>query len=228
MPEVWFTRHGECTANVGAATRNAWEAMLTARGHEQARRIAAYLSHKVDDQSLRIITSSYERARQTALPTSLFFKEASFEVWPQVQEFDYLSLPANMFTTAFDRSSLVQEFWGRCSPSFQHGNKAESFNDFISRVQGVLQQLSEFQEDKLVVIFSHHQFIQAVKWLLKGGVKGSSPQPQEMNDFYQFFKNKRTFVPNGAIVKTYLSPMRQVVLACQTSHLASLPSMHGG
>ncbi len=189
----------------------------TSKGHEQAQRIADYLRNKANRQQIRIITSSYLRAQQTAQPTHLYFSEALFEVWPAVQEFDYLSLPANEFTTPADRSPLVRELWGLGNPSFKHETKAESFNAFISRVQEVLKKLCEFQEEKLVVVFSHYQFIQAVRWLLAGGVKGTNPQPDEMDDFYHFLK--KVSVPNGAILKTHLGRVERTVLSCETSHL---------
>ncbi|HEX7734997.1 MAG TPA: histidine phosphatase family protein [Ktedonobacteraceae bacterium] len=227
MPEVWFARHGECIANVGEATLHAWEAPLTPRGYEQARCIAAYLQDWAGDRQVKVITSSYRRATETAKTVYEAFHERtsqkrSFETWKKVKEFNCLSLPAGKRTTAAERSHLVAEFWQRGDPMFTHGGKTESFDAFISRVQGVLRRLGEFQEDQLVVVFSHHLFIQAVEWLIEGKMKGTSPQREEMSDFYQMLKRRDKAVPNGAIVQTHLNQARRKLLNLQTSHLTDI------
>lgn len=218
MPDVWFIRHGECTANVGGATYSAEEAQLTSRGLRQARDVANYLYYNIDSQRMRIITSSYVRARETANFTRDRFPEAPFEIWPLVGEFDYLSLPVSIPTTSAQRVPMVKDFWKRCDPFFAHKH-AESFDSFIARLREALKKLCEFGEDRLIVVFSHYQFIQAVRWLLGGGVKGAHPCPDEMQGFYQYLKD--IALPNGAIVQTRLGAEESLVRPCRTSHLAN-------
>src|SRR5690348_16995820 len=120
MPDVWFIRHGECTANIGEATRTAQEAHLTPRGWDQARQVAHYLHKHLCGQSFKIITSSYLRAQETAEPTRRVFPKAPCDISEKVREFDYLSLPTNILTTSNDRASLVNMFWQRNDPDFRH------------------------------------------------------------------------------------------------------------
>ncbi len=102
MMDVWFIRHGECTANIGDATSSAHEAHLTARGWQEAYAIADYLSHLPEHKLTRIISSPYIRARQTALATQDMLGVKNVETLP-VQEFNYLALPT---VTAIKRSHL--------------------------------------------------------------------------------------------------------------------------
>jgi hypothetical protein len=152
----------------------------------------------------RIISSRYERALQTAQVTQERFSGVAFEIW-SVYEFEYLALPDNVSTTSVERSPLVKDFWNRCDPHYRHREKAESFADFIDRVQCILKNLQEYDEDRLIVVFSHHQFIQAVRWLLRSGrnIQVGNVQPGDMRNFYEFLNT--TFIPNGAILKTFLS-----------------------
>lgn len=218
MPDVWFIRHGECTANVGGATYSAREAQLTSRGLCQARYVADYLHYNIDPQRMRIITSSYVRALETANFTHDMFPEAPFEVWPLMGEFDYLSLPVNVPTTSSQRAPMVRDFWKRSDPFFAHKH-AESFDGFIARLREALKRLCELGEDRLIVVFSHYQFIQAIRWLLGDGVKGAHPHPDEMQDFYRYLK--AIALPNGAIVQARLGAEKSLVRFCKTAHLAN-------
>ena len=217
MPDVWFIRHAECTANVGGATRTAEEAHLTARGREQAQLVADYLRNAADHKLTRIITSSSERTRKTAQSTRNYFGEVRLQTWKSVKEFSYLALANDVPTTKADRLPLVRDYCRRCNPSFKHGDKAESFNAFISRVQSVLKELCKCEDDEIIVTFSHHQFIQAVKWLLENRVERVHLQPAEMHSFYQILKQSP--IPNGAILKTRLNPREQTILSWEVSHL---------
>src|SRR6266700_4817704 len=206
MMDVWFIRHGECTANIGDATSSAHEAHLTARGWQEAYAIADYLSHLPEHKLTRIISSPYIRARQTALATQDMLGVKNVETLP-VQEFNYLALPNRVSTTSAQRSPLVKDYCERCKPFYRHRDKAESFADFIDRVQNVLNKLQgqKYKEDMLIVVFSHHQFMLAIRWLLEreGEIHPGNLRSSEMREFYAFAKNGH--IPNGAIVKTALS-----------------------
>lgn len=219
MPDVWFIRHGECTANIGEATRTAQEAHLTPRGWKQAQQIAHYLHKHLYRRSFKIITSSYLRAQETAEPTRRVFPKAPCDSSEKVREFDYLSLPTDILTTSNDRASLVNMFWQRNNPDFRHESRAESFTIFINRVQDVLSDLREQQEDTPIVVFSHYQFIHAVWWLLNRETQGADEQTSAMSDFYRVLKEVP--ISNGAILKTYLSRDKQTVLSYETSHLVN-------
>lgn len=221
MKDVWFIRHGQCTANIGDATRSAHEAHLTARGWQEAYAIADYLSYLPEHKLTRIISSPYIRARQTALATQDLFGIKSVETLP-VQEFNYLALPNKVSTTSAQRSPLVKDYWERCKPLYRHRDRAESFADFIGRVQSVLNKLrgQKYKEDTFIVVFSHHQFMQAIRWLLEreGEIYARDLQPSEMRDFHTFAKSCP--IPNGAIVKAAFSQNKYYLWPeIETSHL---------
>jgi broad specificity phosphatase PhoE len=161
MTKVRFIRHGESIANAGLATASPAEARLTYRGLEQAYRIAT----SIEAQPSLIVTSSYVRTIETALPTLRRFPRAAHQEW-DVHEFTYLSQTKTNkhYTTVQDRKPLVDAFWERCDPFYATGEGAESFADFIERVKDVLYTLKYCRED-FVVVFSHEQFIQAALWL---------------------------------------------------------------
>jgi broad specificity phosphatase PhoE len=220
MSNVWFIRHAECIANVGEATKTADEAQLTSKGWQEADCVADYLLNTSRGELTRIISSHYRRALQTARPTRNYFERAIFETELPVHEFDYLALSSNVSTTSADRSPLVKKFWQQCSPIYRHEKKAESFRDFIGRVESVLNKLQGYEEDQLIVVFSHHQFIQAVRWLLQSGkeIRASNLGPGEMNDFHEYINDSP--IPNGAILKTTIRRgVCEVLPHIEISHL---------
>lgn len=223
MTNVWFIRHGESTANIGGATRTAEEAYLTERGRREAKAVAEYL--KASNMRLsRIISSRYIRALQTAQATQKYFPCADFAI-RSVHEFDYLTLPRDVLTTSAERSPLVKKFWDMCDPFYRDREKAESFADFIGRVKHMLLDLQGYNEDKLIVIFSHYQFIQAVRWLLQSDryIDTSRLKKDEMRDFFEFLD--ATYIHNGAVLKTFLSQRERYVWPdIETAHLSASAS----
>src|SRR6266568_4822313 len=130
MLTVWFIRHSESEGNVGLATSETAMIKLTARGIEQAERIALAF---VEAPSL-IVTSPYLRAKQTAQPTLLRFPDARHEEWP-VHEFTFLSSLRYRNTTVVDRRPWAAAFWERCDPFYVDGEGAESFANLMNRIQ---------------------------------------------------------------------------------------------
>jgi 2,3-bisphosphoglycerate-dependent phosphoglycerate mutase len=203
MSNILFIRHGQCIANIGVATSFAFEAKLTERGWQEAYAIAEHLSRISEHESIRIFSSPYIRALETAKATQDLFGGKQVHTLP-VHEFDYLDLSREVATTTAQRSPLVKEYWGRCRPHYRHNHKAESFIDFISRVQRVVNALwnPPYIDDEFVVIFSHHLFIQAVRWLSiqNTEIQAKNLQPSDMRDFHDLVQ--RDPIPTGAIIKT--------------------------
>ena len=86
MKLVRLIRHAESAANAGLATTAPDSIPLTEKGQLQARAIADSITSAPD----LIISSPFERAIATALPTTERFPHVPFETWP-VEEFTYLS-----------------------------------------------------------------------------------------------------------------------------------------
>lgn len=164
MKTIWFIRHGESTANAGAATEHHETIPLSEWGAQQAQKI----SQKFQRQPDLIVSSSFLRARQTAEPTIKRFPEVRLEIWP-VEEFTYLSPLTCIGTTAAGRWERVNQYWNLCDPDYIDGEGAESFRQFICRVQDTINRLKNLEEDMFVVVFSHAQFMRAVRFLRENG-----------------------------------------------------------
>ena len=201
MPTVWFIRHAESEANAGLATISPASVRLTGRGRKQAEYIARAFTTQPD----KIVTSPYIRTEQTAHPALERFPGCQHEEW-DVQEFTYLSPYENQNTTIEQRRTLAQAYWQRLNPFYVDGEGAESFHQFMQRVQGTLNKLTLLQ-DEFIAIFSHEQFIRAILWRLYMGeewVEEYSKREEGMECFRRFLK--AFSMPNGSIVQLSWEP----------------------
>lgn len=156
-PRVILIRHGESEANAGLPTPSPTAIRLTARGHEQAAALAA----RIQDRPDLIVTSPYLRTQETAAPFARRHRSVPTEVWP-VQEFTYLDIARYAGTTEAARSTAVAEYWDRSDPLWNDGGGAESFADFIGRVDAALLRLRE-RVGQTVVVFTHGYVIHALE-----------------------------------------------------------------
>ncbi len=196
---VWLIRHAESIGNAGLPTSEPDTIPITRKGVEQALRLVDSFTQ---EPSL-IVTSPYVRARQSAEPTIRRFPTVRQEQW-QVQEFTYLAPERYRETTGADRKPFVDAYWSRCDPHYVDGEGAESFADFIRRVQQAIDRLWSCQSE-FVAVFGHGLFMRAMIWRLLVGA-----QPVDagaMSSFRHFVA--ATTVPNAAIVKLDLLAGRQ-------------------
>jgi broad specificity phosphatase PhoE len=195
MSTILLIRHGESQSNVGLPTSSPQSAELTAPGSEQAECIGDFLESRIPPTL--IVTSSYQRTKQTAAPTKLRFPLVPEIQW-DVEEFTYLcseDFPA--LSNAEDRRPLVEAYWEMCDPTFVDGPGAESFVQFIGRVRNVIKRIKEIDHETIAV-FSHEQFIRAVLW-----ISGSDPETLDartMQHFRDLLMSGK--LPNGAILRT--------------------------
>ena len=194
MSTILLIRHGESKSNVGLPTTCPESVALTDLGIEQARWIAQYLGFQI---SLNlIVTSSFQRTKQTAVPTKLRFPSVPEEEWP-VHEFTYLSREEIQApSTQRDRRPLVDVYWELCDPKLVDGPGSESFEQFIERTRDVMQRFEDAGGDKTIAIFSHEQFISAIYWLLER--KPVRISTVEMRDFKDFLAEHS--IPNGGFL----------------------------
>ncbi len=157
--KVWLIRHGESTANAGAATENHITIPLSSDGQEQAKRI----SLTFQETPTLIITSPFLRTQQTAKPTMKRFPNVRREVW-NVEEFTYLSPETCIGTTAAERKERVNQYWERLDPDYIDGEGAESFTMLLSRAQAAIDRLNQLKSG-FIVMFTHAQFMRAM-WVL--------------------------------------------------------------
>ncbi|HDS1819280.1 TPA: phosphoglycerate mutase family protein [Pseudomonas putida] len=168
MKSVRLIRHGESAANAGEPTRDHASIPLTAKGLEQAQMVA----HSHTSAPDLIIASPFLRAQATAQASTALYPGAAFETWP-IHEFTYLAPARCVDTTLAQRRGWVDAYWERSNPAFSDGDGAESFIDLVTRVWAFLKRLAE-QSATDIVVFSHGQVINTVRWLLER-------EPQEID-----------------------------------------------
>jgi probable phosphoglycerate mutase len=188
---VWLIRHAESEGNAGLVTSQPDTIPLTETGVEQALRLA--------DSFLQaptlIVTSPFIRTQQSAMPTIERFPAARQEQW-QVQEFTHLSPARYRDTTAADRKPFVHAYWSKCDPHHTDGEGAESFADFIQRVERAIEGLWSCQSN-FVAIFGHGLFMRAMIWRMLFGAQPVNASA--MSSFRHFLL--ATTMPNTAIIK---------------------------
>lgn len=175
---VFCCRHGQSVANAGAATLDPLSIELTELGRQQAEDLAQQWAQA---PSL-IVVSSAERARATARPTMRRFPAARVEEWP-IQEFTYLAPARCAGTTAEQRRAWVQAYWALADPARCDGDGAESFDEFLARVDNAIARLTRIAEglDQSVLLFGHGQFINAMRW--RQSCSGGEPWMSSFRDF---------------------------------------------
>lgn len=216
MHTILLIRHGESLSNAGLPTSNPKFVELTERGMEQAIKVAEFLKSQFSPDL--IVTSTYERTKQTALPTKAIFQFIPEEEWP-VHEFTYLSSWHKESSTVEDRREYANAYWELSNPKYIEGPESESFEQFIKRAQEVMIRLKNTTCD-MVAIFSHQQFICALLWLSQQDQLDLCSE-DTMKKFKDFLAS--TSVPNGAIVQVKFQDSRDPWQSeLITSHLNDL------
>ncbi len=184
---IWFVRHGESLANAGGMTTVASRVPLTERGYEQARAVSKSLPEK---PSL-IVTSPYDRARETAQLTADKWSDVELVEWP-VQEFVYLSWQRLGPSTVEDREQAAIPYWEKMDPDYKDGDDAESYNEMIQRIDQTISLIHDLEHQN-AVIFSHKLFLSVLFYRLVN----QHPIPPGMEEMRKFLIEYR--IPNGAI-----------------------------
>jgi broad specificity phosphatase PhoE len=155
---VVFIRHGQSTGNAGVPSPDLATIELTDLGWQQARAVADGWA----EEPTLLVISPYLRTQQTAAPTSERFAGVPVAVWP-VEEFTYLQPARWNNTRAAERAPHLARYWGQADPAYCDGVGAESFGTLLRRAEAALDRLAALPAASLVYVFSHGQFIQAVR-----------------------------------------------------------------
>lgn len=169
MKIIRLIRHAESSANAGFATTVPASIPLTEEGHRQARAFADSITSTPD----LIISSPFERAVATALPTAERFPQIPYKQWP-IEEFTYLSPNRFAGTTQADRKTFVESYWENGDAEMIDGPGAESFSHLLGRADAMVARLADHDAQEILV-FSHGQFIRATAWLIKYREQPGSP-----------------------------------------------------
>jgi len=158
LTRATFVRHGQSTGNAGQPTRDLVAMPLTPLGVAQARQVAAGWT----GEPTHIVSSPFLRARQTAEPSCVRFPGVPMAIWP-IHEFTYLCPARWADTTRTQRRPAVEAYWQLGDPAHVDGEGAESFSQVLRRAEQALARLAALPEDAEVFLFSHGQFMQAVR-----------------------------------------------------------------
>lgn len=188
--KILLIRHAESEANAGLRTSDPAAISLTEKGIVQAIKLAEQFSEAPD----LIITTTYLRTRQTAQPLIDKFPSVPVEVWP-LHEFTFLSPSMCQNTTAMKRVPMVKEYWDRCDPFFVHGEGAESFDQFSTRVKVAWEKLKVLRHSS-ITIFTHGQVMRFLKQYLEEGDLhiGDAMQHLEKNKLTRPIQNAEIIV----------------------------------
>lgn len=180
MKRLFLIRHGESTSNAGGRTDAPHSTLITPKGHAQAAALAE--AWDAGEPHL-IVTSPFVRTKDTAAPFAKKFHRANRAEW-RVEEFTQLDPKNWAGTTHPERMPKVHEYWERADPTFLDGPGAETFVEFIGRVETMLAHAAERPEESIVV-FTHGHFIQATLWTILFD-NNERPSSDSMRRFFQF------------------------------------------
>ncbi|MEO6804236.1 MAG: histidine phosphatase family protein [Granulicella sp.] len=202
-----FIRHGESTGNAGIASHDHELLELTNKGWQQARKLAA----SWNEIPALIVTSPYLRAQQTAQPTIERFPGVPVEIWP-IQEFTYLEPGRWNGTLKVERDPHIEAYWQAVQPDYQDGKGAESFANLLRRAETTLEKLQRLGSEGPVFLFTHGQFMQAVRHTV---MFPEWTDKQKMEHFWPFAKHSP--VLNGQKIEVELgSTGWQLTARCVT------------
>ncbi|MEK7132805.1 MAG: histidine phosphatase family protein [Patescibacteria group bacterium] len=148
MKTVYFVRHGESEANVGAEVFLGERSTLTKRGQEQARFIARRCAKLPIDL---LIASTAIRARETAEAIS---REIEKEV-EILEMFTERKLPTEILEKPRGDAESEKVYSRWLTAFYQDGLRVgdgENFADLKSRVSGALKYLAQRNESNILVV----------------------------------------------------------------------------
>lgn len=212
-PTVFWIRHAESEANAGLPTPDVWSTPLTDAGWEQARQISGVFGRPAPGL---IVESCMTRSRQTARLTAERFPLTRVAEWP-VHEFTFLCGQRYVGTTQAQREAGMRDYWERLDPDYVDGPRAESFNQFIARVDGVLERLRAAADHGPVLVFTHGRFLRGV---LLRVCEPPAPGAALMARALEMMTG--VSVPNGAIWEMSYRRPRWCVGSAEIGHLLAV------
>jgi probable phosphoglycerate mutase len=211
MNNIWLVRHGECGSNIGEKTTHPATSILTETGKLQSECIAAC----IDAQPDSIIHSPYIRSLQSAQPTINKYPGVTVDEWP-VQEFVYLPHEKFQNSTQTDRQTAVDEYWQQCDPQQKNSDEAESFVEFIDRMERMIALL--WHSSDHIIVFTHGHVIRAMIWkIITGRLQKDKTGMQQYRSLRQAL-----YIPNAVILKINLRGPELQMSQLITAHIKSV------
>lgn len=158
---IYFVRHGESTANAGGPSLPHHSIPLTAKGHVQA----AQVSLQLPSNAPLVLTSELVRTQQTAAPY-LARLSLSAQTDALLNEFYPISFELIDGLDGAGRKPIAAAYWAAAHPAQRMGLHADTFQEFVARVDGFIKKLDELPDG--TVIFGHGTWMAMLKWSLEG------------------------------------------------------------
>lgn len=185
--KIWFIRHAESVANADENLKlkdfSGSDMLISEKGLLQAEELINLFTDAPD----LVVTSPYVRTKMTAKHVIEKFSQATHEEW-QIHEFTYLANKRCFNTSFAERDIWRNRYWQKSDPLYNDGEGAESFVDFMGRVEKALKDL-EKRKEKFIVLFSHGYTIAAVKYILEKKPKNITSEV--MRDFKKYFSENK-------------------------------------
>ena len=185
---ILFVRHAESLANAGGITMLHHAIPLSDTGRKQATALVAVLP-----EPSAVLVSGMVRTQQTAAPYC-----ARFGIVPQTRsELDEFSMIDPALIDGMNgpqRRLFVRDYWDSPDPNRRWGEQADTFAEFVERVQSFTAQLAELADGS--VIFGHGIWLIMLHWLTQ------EHQARTAADMLAFQRYRQAFaMPNCAIFK---------------------------
>jgi probable phosphoglycerate mutase len=123
-------------------------------------------SYQLDQAARFDCDLAFLRTEQTAAPTIERFPDVPVEIWP-IEEFTYLKPSRWNGTLSSGQMPRIERYWNEADIAFCDGNGAESFATLLLRARGAIARLQAQPDNALTYVFSHGQFIQAVRSVIE-------------------------------------------------------------
>lgn len=157
MKQILFVRHTQTQAAAGVISPGRDGLVLSERGERQARELAP----RLPGPAARVLVSPMQRARQTAAPYC-----ARHGLSPQVDgdlaEFTVIDPQTIGGVTGARRKPYLDAYWADPDPDRREGAAADTFAEFLSRVESFRARLDSLPDGTL--IFGHAVWFSLLLW----------------------------------------------------------------
>jgi broad specificity phosphatase PhoE len=199
--EIWLVRHGQSESNANFTTSAPHSSRLTERGWHEAHLFAQFLDRRPD----LLIVSPYVRAIESARPLREKYPDTPMAQWP-IEEFTYLPPLAYQGTTAVQRRPLIEAYWQKSDPDFRHPG-AESFTNFLVRVNAALERMKKLRG--FTVIISHGHVMRLLWQILAVGL---APSAERQMQAYNHLR-QAVVIPNCAVLRLHCLSGTETVMS---------------
>ncbi|MBE9590374.1 histidine phosphatase family protein [Moraxella sp. K127] len=151
MQRLYFIRHGESLANAGGTPLPNADIPLTEKGHTQAKNRLTHWQ-QLGIRPSHIYHSAMLRTQQTALPFCQYY-DMTASTLDLLDELNTLAFDAIEDISVDARRLMNANWWQTVGLDDRHGVGADSFGEFMGRVDTFIGRIDDFADNTL--FFGH-------------------------------------------------------------------------